>query len=67
MNRLNRIRQERNNDRVEEMLSVLRTAAEEDQNTMPCIMDAVREYATLGEITDVLRSVFGEYQEPTWI
>jgi methylmalonyl-CoA mutase N-terminal domain/subunit len=67
MNRLKRIRQERNNERVAEMLSALRAAAENDQNTMPCILDAVREYATLGEITDVLRGVFGEYQEPTWI
>ena len=67
MNRLKRIRQERNNERVAEMLSALRAAAENDQNTMPCILDAVKEYATLGEITDVLRGVFGEYQEPTWI
>jgi methylmalonyl-CoA mutase N-terminal domain/subunit len=67
VNRLNRIRRERNYERVKEMLSALRVAAENDQNTMPCILDAVREYATLGEITDVLRGVFGEYQEPTWI
>ncbi len=34
---------------------------------MPFILDAVRAYATLGEITDVFREVFGTYVEPTWI
>jgi methylmalonyl-CoA mutase N-terminal domain/subunit len=34
---------------------------------MPAILDAVRAYATLGEIMDVMRRVFGLYQEPTWI
>jgi len=32
---------------------------------MPCLLDAVRAYATLGEITDALRTVFGTYQETT--
>jgi methylmalonyl-CoA mutase N-terminal domain/subunit len=34
---------------------------------MPALLDAVRAYATLNEITDVLREVFGTYQEPNWI
>jgi methylmalonyl-CoA mutase N-terminal domain/subunit len=34
---------------------------------MPLILDAVRTYATLGEIIQVMKSVFGKYEEPTWI
>jgi methylmalonyl-CoA mutase N-terminal domain/subunit len=34
---------------------------------MPYILDAVRAYATLGEIVDVMKDVFGVYQEPTWV
>jgi methylmalonyl-CoA mutase N-terminal domain/subunit len=34
---------------------------------MPYILDAVRSYATLGEIIDVMREVFGTYQEPSWL
>jgi methylmalonyl-CoA mutase N-terminal domain/subunit len=34
---------------------------------MPFILDAVRSYATLGEIVDVMREVFGTYQEPSWL
>ena len=34
---------------------------------MPLILEAVRAYATLGEIVDVMRDVFGTYYEPTWI
>jgi methylmalonyl-CoA mutase N-terminal domain/subunit len=65
--RLAQLRRERDNGRVEETLSVLRRAAEGTENTMPFILDAVRAYATLGEITDVFREVFGVYHEPNWI
>ena len=34
---------------------------------MPYLLDAVRAYATLGEIVDVMRQVFGTYQEPAWL
>ena len=51
--------------RVEETLQALRNAAAEAAtNTMPFILDAVRAYATVGEISDALRDVFGTYQEP---
>ena len=44
---------------------LLRNAAADDQvNTMPFILDAVKAYATVGEISDALRDVFGTYQEP---
>jgi methylmalonyl-CoA mutase N-terminal domain/subunit len=67
VNRLRQLRQERDNEGVEQRLNALRNAAEGNDNTMPYILDAVRAYATLGEITDVFRDVFGEYREPTWI
>lgn len=58
-----KIKEMRNNASVKKALEALKKAAEGDDNLMPWILDAVREYATLGEITDVLRSVFGEYQQ----
>jgi methylmalonyl-CoA mutase N-terminal domain/subunit len=65
--RLKRLREERDNERVVATLGALRAAAAGTENTMPYILDAVRAYATLGEITDVFREVFGTYEEPTWI
>lgn len=65
--RLQKLRQDRDNETVSAALQALRGAAEGTENTMPYIIDAVRAYATLGEITDVFRDVFGEYQEPNWI
>ena len=65
--RLKRLREERDNEQVETTLSALRAAAAGTENTMPYILDAVRAYATLGEITDIFREVFGTYEEPTWI
>jgi len=62
--RLERVREERDNRAVEEALSRLRAAAEGTENTMPYILDAVRAYATLQEIMDVFRDVFGIYREP---
>ncbi len=67
INRLQRLRKERDNQQVNQTLNSLRQAAESNANTMPYIIEAVRAFATLGEITDVLRQVFGEYQEPNWI
>ncbi|MGH2538378.1 MAG: acyl-CoA mutase large subunit family protein [Candidatus Promineifilaceae bacterium] len=65
--RLARLRRERDNERVEQTLKALRRAAEGEDNTMPFILDAVRAYATLGEVTGVFREVFGDYHEPNWI
>jgi methylmalonyl-CoA mutase N-terminal domain/subunit len=62
---LNKVRAERDGRNVRDTLQALRTAAADpEQNTMPFIIDAVREYATVGEISDALRDVFGTYQEP---
>ncbi|MGD9159873.1 MAG: methylmalonyl-CoA mutase family protein [Desulfobacteraceae bacterium] len=62
VNSLKRLRENRNQEKVEETLSVLRDAAKDDSNLMPPILAAVKEYATLGEICGVLRDVFGEYR-----
>jgi methylmalonyl-CoA mutase N-terminal domain/subunit len=65
--RLERVRRERDNERVGVTLESLREAARGTENTMPFILDCVRAYATLGEIMGVFREVFGEYREPTII
>jgi methylmalonyl-CoA mutase N-terminal domain/subunit len=59
------LKQRRDNGRVQKALDGLRRAAEGTENTMPYILDAVKSYATLGEICDAFRSVFGTYQEAT--
>ncbi|HLH63636.1 MAG TPA: methylmalonyl-CoA mutase family protein [Ktedonobacteraceae bacterium] len=64
LERLNRVRRERDNAAVKRALENLRRVAEGTENTMPAIIEAVKTYATLGEIMDVFRSVFGEYMEP---
>jgi len=64
LERLARVRRERDNVSVEERLSALRDAAQGTENLMPYILDAVRAYCTLGEICRVLQEVFGEYREP---
>lgn len=65
--RLERVRKTRDSGAVGQALDRLRIACQGSENTMPYILDAVRVYATLGEIVDVMKSVFGAYQEPTWI
>jgi methylmalonyl-CoA mutase N-terminal domain/subunit len=67
INRLQSLKLERDNECVSQRLGALRQAAKGTENTMPYILDAVRAYATLGEITDVFRDVFGRYAEPNWI
>src|SRR3989304_1291790 len=54
----------RDTEVVEKTLQRLRDAASSDQNLMPSLLEAVRAYATLGEITGVLKEVFGEFSEP---
>ncbi len=60
---LQKLRRERNNDKVKQVLSKLHDAVDKKENLMPTIIEAVKAYATLGEITDVLRKVYGEYKE----
>ncbi len=61
--RIEEVKASRDNAAVKKTLDALRVAAEGTENTMPYILDAVHEYATLQEIMDVFREVFGEYQE----
>ncbi len=64
INRLKKLRKNRNNSKVDRNLSNLRKAADGDKNLMPFILECVHSYATLGETCDILREVFGEYTEP---
>ena len=61
--RLGRLKQERDNQKVGEVLDRVRDAARSDGDIMPALIDAVKAYATVGEISDALRDVFGEYRE----
>jgi methylmalonyl-CoA mutase, N-terminal domain len=61
--RLNRVRIERDNAEVRRRLQDLRRAAAGKENTMPYILEAVRAYATLGEVVQQFREQFGEYVE----
>jgi len=61
--RLRKLRAERSSDEVARRLSALRKAAQGTDNLMPYIFDAVKSYATLGEICDAMREVFGTYEE----
>ncbi|HKV24982.1 MAG TPA: methylmalonyl-CoA mutase family protein [Candidatus Acidoferrum sp.] len=61
--RLRKLRADRSQAEVDRKLLALRKAAEGDANLMPCLIDAVKAYATLGEICDAMREVFGTYEE----
>jgi len=60
--RLNQVKKERNAKAVREALEFVREVAKGDENLVPPVLEAVRAYATVGEICNVLRDVFGEYQ-----
>jgi len=61
--RLQTLRRERSTAEVERRLNALRKAAQGTDNLMPVIYDAVKSYATLGEICEAMRAVFGAYEE----
>jgi len=62
--KLRKIKSERDNARVKQALDQLRRDAESGRNVMPAIMEAVKAYATTGEITKCLVDVYGRYEEP---
>lgn len=64
--RLKRVRDERDKDKVKEALENLRRAVDKGDNVMPYIMKALDSYATLQETTEVLKSVYGEYKPMGW-
>ena len=61
--KLNHVKKDRNNEALKEKLEKLRDAAKGTENLMPYIIDAVREYASIGEIMGALTDVFGTYRE----
>jgi methylmalonyl-CoA mutase N-terminal domain/subunit len=61
--RLSKLRSERASSEVQRRLNALRRASEGSENLMPFIYDAVKAYATLGEICEAMRTVFGAYEE----
>jgi methylmalonyl-CoA mutase N-terminal domain/subunit len=61
--RLNELRARRSADRVETALMQVQAAAESDDNIVPAVIEAVEVYATVGEISDVFRKVWGEYHD----
>ena len=64
LRRLKEVKQIRNNAKVKEYLHQIQKASQESENLMPHIINAVREYATIQEICDVWREVFGRYSDP---
>jgi len=67
VDRLKKLRRSRDSGAVGQALDRLRIACQGTENTMPFILDAVRSYATLGEIIGVMKEVFGTYEEPSWL
>ena len=64
--KLAELKKRRDSARVQSTLEALGNAASTEQNLMPYILEGVRAYATLGEMCDVLRRVFGTYEEPAF-
>jgi methylmalonyl-CoA mutase N-terminal domain/subunit len=60
--KLEKLRAKRNNDKVKEGLKNIQQASRDEKNIMPFVIEAVENYATLGEIADSLREIYGEYQ-----
>lgn len=62
--RLTQVKAERDSAEVQAALGEVRAACEGNTNVMPSVLRAAKAYATLGEITDVMKSVFGTYRQP---
>jgi methylmalonyl-CoA mutase N-terminal domain/subunit len=65
INKLKNVKESRDNGKVEASLKELKKAAKENRNIVPYIFNSVKTYATLQEITDTLRDIYGEYQAST--
>ena len=65
LSRLTKVKSERNSEKVQDSLQKLKIVTESGQNTMPAIIECVESYATVGEISDVFRNIFGEQTEFT--
>jgi methylmalonyl-CoA mutase N-terminal domain/subunit len=62
INKINEIKRNRNPEKVTNCLSEIKRRALSEENLMPAVIEAVENYCTLGEISDELRKVFGEYK-----
>ncbi len=67
LDRLNQVKTERGNDAVQKALYRLKKEAGGRENLMPCLIETVKTYATIGEIMDTLKEVFGTFKEPLLI
>jgi methylmalonyl-CoA mutase N-terminal domain/subunit len=67
ISKLKKLRQERSTERVKKSLDALKQACEGGENLMPSVLEAVKAYATVGEINSVMKEVFGEFKEPVFI
>jgi len=65
LQRLKQLKSGRNNKEVRQILDKVRRTASSQENIMPVLIEAVRLYATVGEISGALRDIFGEYKEPS--
>ncbi len=66
IDRLQKVKNERNSIEVERCLDRIKQDAQDNLNLMPAVIEAVKAYATVGEITQTLKDVYGEYQEPIY-
>jgi methylmalonyl-CoA mutase N-terminal domain/subunit len=64
LRRLREVKQTRDNQKVKELLNQIRVTSKNGGNLMPHLINAVREYASIQEICDVWREVFGRYTDP---
>lgn len=64
INNLKKFKKSRNNRKIEESLNKLRDVAKSSENIMPVMIEAVKSYATIEEICNILREIFGEYKSP---
>jgi methylmalonyl-CoA mutase N-terminal domain/subunit len=65
--RLRELKRTRDSHRVERCLEALKSTAAAGENVMPCVLDAVRAYTTIQEISDAMKVVFGSYREPAFV
>ena len=63
LKKLKKVKEERDNQKVQATLAILKEKAQTDENLFPYVLDAVKTYASLGEICNTLRDVFGEYNQ----
>ena len=62
IDKLNLLKEKRDNIKAKACLDKIRSVASSSENLMPYVIEAVENYCTLGEISDILRNVFGEYK-----